>query len=94
VEFDRDQQIVKCIMALQFCKWGEHPAAQNHFSWHHYSPDNQPLCRASHQNITTVDKSKKTVETTTINRWHQELTPTNITGMSHTTWPNPYKSPE
>jgi hypothetical protein len=38
---------------------------------------------------------QKLVERTTINERQQELTPTNVlAGVSHTTWPNPYKSPE
>jgi hypothetical protein len=38
--------------------------------------------------------NKILAERTTIDEWQQELTPTNVTGMSHTTWPNKYKSPE
>jgi hypothetical protein len=38
---------------------------------------------------------EKTVEmTAAIDKWQQGLTPTNVTGVSHMTWPNPYKSPE
>jgi hypothetical protein len=33
-------------------------------------------------------------EIITIYEWCQELTPTNVAGVSHTTWPNAYKSPE
>jgi hypothetical protein len=33
-------------------------------------------------------------ERTTVDKRRQELTPTNVTGVSHKTWPNPYKSPE
>jgi hypothetical protein len=38
--------------------------------------------------------SEKLAERTTINEWQQYLTPTNVADVSHTTWPNPYKSPE
>jgi hypothetical protein len=37
---------------------------------------------------------QKLAERTTIDKWQQELTPTNVAGMSHMTLPNPYKSPE
>jgi hypothetical protein len=37
---------------------------------------------------------QKLEERTTINEWQQELTPTNVAGVWHMTWPNPYKSPE
>jgi hypothetical protein len=37
---------------------------------------------------------QKLVEMTTIYEQQQELTPTNVTGMLHMTWPNAYKSPE
>jgi hypothetical protein len=33
-------------------------------------------------------------EITTMYEWHQELTPMNVAGVLHTTWPNAYKSPE
>jgi hypothetical protein len=36
---------------------------------------------------------QKLAERTTINELQQELTPTNVAGVSHMTWPNPYKSP-
>jgi CDGSH-type Zn-finger protein len=63
----------------------EHPTVQHHFSWCHHSPDNQPFCKASHQNIKTFDKSKKwSKERTIINKWSQELTQTDVAGMSAT----------
>jgi hypothetical protein len=34
------------------------------------------------------------VKMTTIDEQHQGLTPTNIAGMLHMTWPKAYKSPE
>jgi hypothetical protein len=37
---------------------------------------------------------QKLVERTTIKEWWQELTPTNVAGMSHTMLPNPYTLPE
>jgi hypothetical protein len=54
-----EQQTIKSITALRFCK-SEHPAAgaQHNFSRHPHSPNNQPLHSPSHQTISNVDKHK------------------------------------
>jgi hypothetical protein len=40
------------------------------------------ICRSVQQNL---------AERTIINKWQQELTPTNVAGVLHVTWPNAYK---